>query len=744
MSLTNVRARRTVPPRLTLLALALLSCGVAAAPLRAQEGGPAAPAQPLPLKDVVLFSSGVGYFQRRGTVRGTTSLKLSFRAGQVNDILKSLVLIDPQGQVRPVTYTTQDAHLLRPGVRALATGSSVSLGALLRQFQGARLRLHLAKEQVEGRLVSVSSKVVPPVRDGHPPVEQEVLNVLTATGLRAVPLEAVQQVQLLDERLDRELRDSLALLATGLSDEQREVELRFTGDAAREVRAGYLQETPVWKTSYRLVLDDKPAPGQPATGQQPAAPAPNGAGGAYLQGWAIVENTTGEDWRDVRLSLVSGRPISFIQDLYQPLYVPRPVVQPQVVGSPRPQLYGEAVEVFEDAKAAATIARMPKITGSVNLGARAGAAGDRGPQGPPGPAGAPGPSDRAALEQLSRERRRDLGLSIEGVEGTQAQAEGAERGELFEYAIQQPVTLPRGKAAMVPIVGAGIQGERLSIFDPSADSRHALRGFRLKNTTGLDLSGGPITVFEDDAYAGDAQVGHVGPGEERLLAYAVDLDLVADQEGPQPRAENVTISIKSGVLHITRKQHLTRTYSFRNKGKTAKTLLVQQAKDEGFDLAQPKTAAEITPEAYRFRVTVAPGETEKLTVSTERPVTETVALLDADLDLLLTYTRNDRVSPEVKRALEELVTRRRKITELQGRRAAVEAELKEIDAEQARIRQNMERLDRNSPLYMQYVQKLTEQEAQIETLRAEQRRLRQQEAEAQQELRQYLDSLSVG
>ncbi|MFN3649936.1 MAG: hypothetical protein ACK47B_10165 [Armatimonadota bacterium] len=581
---------------LTLCALGLFACGLAAAPLGAQEGGPAAPAQPLPLKDVVLFSSGVGYFQRRGTVRGTTSLKLSFRAGQVNDILKSLVLIDPQGQVRPVTYTTQDAHLLRPGVRALATGSSVSLGALLRQFQGARLRVYLAKEQVEGRLVSVSSKEVP-LPQGTRVVEQEVLNVLTATGLRAIPLEAVQQVQLLDERLDRELRDSLALLATGLSDEQREVELRFTGDAAREVRAGYLQETPVWKTSYRLVLDDKPAA---AAAGQPVNP----AGGSYLQGWAIVENTTEEDWKDVRLSLVSGRPISFIQDLYQPLYVPRPVVQPQVLGSPRPQLYGEAVEPGEllpDGVRAildvptdnSLLLRGPMFGGLGGFGGGVypGGGGSRtgleelievrftntplhsairqlfqgsgleysiGADVPnvainlqlarvprrnalravlrQGAIAAPGltysaengvyqvkvrpPSAVQAEPTIDEllERREEIGVSAQALAGVASQALGAERGELFEYAIRQPVTLPRGKAAMVPIVGAAVAGERLSIFDPAADRTHALRGVRLKNTTAAHLAGGPITVFDGGTYAGDAQVGHLGPGEERLLA----------------------------------------------------------------------------------------------------------------------------------------------------------------------------------------------------------------------------------
>ena len=273
----------------------------------------------------MLFSSGVGYFQRAGSIAGPTAVPLSFRAEQVNDILKSLVLFDPQGAVRPVTYTTRDALSRRLGTAGQALNNTVSLGALLRQFQGARVRLETGGEAVEGRIVSVSVKGLP-VKDGGI-VQVDVLNVLTEGGLRALPLEGIGQVKLLDERLDRELRESLELLGSGLDDQRQKVELRFAGAGAREVRAGYLQEMPVWKTSYRLVLDAKEKP--------------------YLQGWAVVENTTDEDWQAVRLSLVSGRPVSFIQDLYQPLYVPRPVVQAQVIGSPNPQTYGETLEPSE-------------------------------------------------------------------------------------------------------------------------------------------------------------------------------------------------------------------------------------------------------------------------------------------------------------------------------------------------------------------------------------------------------------
>src|SRR5207245_5747446 len=134
----------------------------------------------------------------------------------------------------------------------------------------------------------------------------------------------VQRIRLLNERLDAELRQALEVLATGHDTQKKTVSVRFEGKGQRKVSVAYIAATPVWKTSYRLVLDEEEAP--------------------FLQGWAIVENTTDDDWTDVRLALVSGRPISFAMDLYQPLYADRPLVQPETYATLRPQVYGQAMD----------------------------------------------------------------------------------------------------------------------------------------------------------------------------------------------------------------------------------------------------------------------------------------------------------------------------------------------------------------------------------------------------------------
>lgn len=772
----------------------LLPFAVLGSVAAAGTAGAQAPAENVPLKQVVLFSSGVGYFERSARVTGDATVSLSFRTNQINDILKSLVLFDPQGTVRPVTYTTRDAHLRRLGSVGQGIDGSITLGALLRRFQGARVRLETGAEGVEGRIVSVNLKVQA-VKEGGV-LQTEVMNVLTEGGLQAVSLEQVSRVKLLDERLDRELRESLEALATGLDDQRKSVELRFTGNAAREVRAAYLQEMPVWKTSYRLVLSDREKP--------------------YLQGWAQVENTTDEDWKDVRLGLVSGRPVSFIQELYQPLYIPRPTVQAQLVGSPIPQTYGEVLE--GEGKRAPGAGGFGGFAGGMGGGFGFGGLGG----GLPSPESEPkislqlrGVRLREAVRRifegsgqnysvdpniadvpvdlivrdLTRAQAlrlviRQAASSIPGLTSSKegdvyvlklrtnnpmagvggavedqgpppefveepgfrmpSQAQGEERGELFEYAIKQPVTLARGQAAMVPIVSDAVEGERLSIFDGDAETRHALHGLRLKNTTGLHLAGGPVTVFRSGTYAGDAQVGHLRPGEDRLLSYAVDLELVAGVDERAPTYETVAVGLREGSLWVNRRQRVERVYTFRNKTDQPKRVLVLQQIDPVLKLVAPAKPAEKTADQYRFQVEVPAGKTSELRVVGENVTWESVSALTGGETFLQAYALNGQIDEKVRAALKQVLERRRKVSELQARVRALTDEIKSIDGEQDRIRRNMGQLDRNSPLYQQYVKKLTDQETRIETLRADIAKLNEEISAAQRELSEFVKGLNVG
>src|SRR5262249_6800740 len=158
---------------------------------------------------------------------------------------------------------------------------------------------------------------------GKDVVETHLLNLLCAEGMRSVPLSQVLRVRFLNPVLESEFKRALDVLASTHDTQKKTVSLGLSGEGRRTVRLSYVVENPIWKTSYRLVLDQNGKP--------------------FLQGWAVVENTSDDDWNNVRMVLVSGRPISFQMNLYQPLYIPRPNVEPELFASLRPPTYNGAM-----------------------------------------------------------------------------------------------------------------------------------------------------------------------------------------------------------------------------------------------------------------------------------------------------------------------------------------------------------------------------------------------------------------
>ncbi len=706
------------------LAAAMLVSSVA----HADEKSSDAPNQGLPLKRISLFSSGVGYFGREGKVDGDGEVELFFQRDDLNDVLKSLVITDPSGQLRPATYSLDELLARRPQNNDLPLPNGATLGEILRGFQGATVEIQTSARKIVGRLIGVATKTL---RDKNGEITTtEIATVMQENGLVAVRLDDVEnggEVRLLDAKLNRKLSTQLESSATRLISSVdagfRPVRLRFAGKGERTVKAGYIQATSVWKTSYRLVFDSPKTAKTPAKTVKPKTEneIANDAR-PLLQGWAIVENTTDEDWKNVGLSLIAGRPVSFAMNMAAPLYVQRPEIALPFAGAPASQIYEEATE--------RKLRNMPAPTTRSQS--------------------APALADRAAgifsnagdfdgrAEYATRD---DVAASAEQMAQQQAGATSGERGELFEYSIRQPVSLNRGEAAMVPIVSESITGEKLTILDTRQSNLAAVYGMRICNTTGLHLAGGPITIYQDGLYAGDAQITNIAPGDFRLVSYALDLDLIAGRESPTYEADITSLSAKNGVLTVTRKQRQTQIFTLRNKAASAKTVLLQIPKDPNYTLVEPKEPSEKSPTEYRFEVLVPAKASTPFRFVGERVIYEGVAVLNADIDVLLAYSRNTKVSPALKTALAGVVTRRNALRVLQGRRAGAEKQIEEIGAEQTRIRSNMDSLTKDSDLYKRYVAKLSWQESQIEKLRAEVARLRALESDANRDLSAFIQNL---
>jgi hypothetical protein len=309
--------------------------------------------------------------------------------------------------------------------------------------------------------------------------------------------------------------------------------------------------------------------------------------------------------------------------------------------------------------------------------------------------------------------------SAEMRKSVQSVAQASDVGELFQYRIATPVTLGRQKSAMLPIVNDSVQAEKVSIYNPAVHAKHPLNGLRLKNTTDLHLMQGPITVFDDGAYAGDAQIQALPAGSERLISYAMDLDTeVAPTSTGEPE-QLVSVKIVRGTLHVTRRQGRKQAYVVKNSGKEAKKVLIEYPANLGWTLVEPKEPTEKTRDLYRFAVPAQPGKPAELAIREERIDSQHLALLNLDDNTIQVFIKAKEVSDKVKAALAEVIKRKAALAALTARRAELERQVKVIFEEQNRIRQNMTELPKESDLFRRYVTKFNEQEDSVEKLRGQ-------------------------
>jgi hypothetical protein len=689
-------------------------------PTTAKAAAPAETAVQLPIGQVVLFSSGVGYFQREGQIEGDARVDLSFPVQDINDLIKSMVLRDLDGgHVSAVSYDSNAPVEKTLQSFAINLSSNPSFGQVLNQARGEKVEVVLQQANaaqpgtMTGSIMGVEQK---PEAVDKAVVNVEQLNMWCADGLRSVKLSDVQRVRFLNPIMDNEVRKALETLTLSHDTQKKAVSLNFTGEGKRNVRVGYVIENPIWKTSYRLVLgkekEDKP----------------------FLQGWAVVENPTDEDWKDVRMALVSGRPISFQMDLYTPLYVPRPTVVPELFASLRPVTYNSDLNADRFGVTAF------------------------------GPGGVPPPKEPLAtataltaegLDRLSKSEakageqaqqlRQELGkkLDLAGT-GVATMATATKLGDFFQYAIDRPVTLPRQKSALLPIINKDVQGTRCSIYNESTQAKFPLLGLKFKNTSGLHLMQGPITVFEGSNYAGDARILDVEPNEERLISYAVDL---GTEVNPVPSSDNgrlVQIKVVKGILHSQTKVREMKTYTIVNRNDQERLVLVEHPVRNEFHLTDDTTKpAETASDVYRFEVKVPAGKTATQAVTEEKVVNEQIQLTNSNDDQMRFFMNSTISSQKVKDGLKQALELKFAWGKTQSDRAQLEKQLKDITDDQVRLRANLKEMPPTAAAYKRYLDKFDAQETQIEKYQADIKKLQDVEHQQQKEFEDFLNNLSA-
>ena len=607
----------------------------------------------MPIKRVVLYKNGVGYFEHLGSVRGSQEVTISFTSGQLNDVLKSLTVLDLNGgHISGVAYGSSAPVDRQLGDLHLPIGEKATLTEFLAALRGARLEVRNGANVVTGRLLSVERKT----RMGSgATLEVDYLSLITDTGeVKTTEVTPAFSVRLLERGLTGKVDRFLDLLASGRDADVRRMVVSTEGSGDRNIFVSYISEVPVWKATYRLVLNSK------------------GASAPLLQGWAIVDNTVGQDWEKVQLSLVAGAPQSFIQNLSQPYYSRRPVVPMSQSANASPQTYEATLTpggarltgtVRDPARGVVAGVRLQVWDAGGNVVAE-GRTNQAGAYDIAVPAGtyrlefqSPGFRNTAfagVVASLDQVTRQDAVLSVgsvsesvevtasapnlstesaslasggrslgsgtalggsggmarravgfppppppsQSVDAARAQAQSAasaqELGDLFEYKLKEPVTILKNRSALVPIVQSPIAAEKVSIWNEQAGLPRPQRALWLTNTTGLTLDGGSFSVLEEETFAGEGLFDPIRPDEKRLVSYATDLALNVNARQTSEPQRVSRVGISHGVLTQQSEIRDRKTYTFRNEDTTGRTVIVEHPVRAGYELRGDARPAEST------------------------------------------------------------------------------------------------------------------------------------------------------
>ena len=661
----------------------------------------------LPVRKVVLYKHGVGFFERSAEVSGGESVELQFKAAEMDDVLKSLTVDSRAGAVAGVRYDSNEPLSKKLENFPFRIGEAQPLSRILDQFKGSRVRLRMASDQVEGTIIS--SRTIAATSDRP---ESHRLVILRDDGeIRTLDPTAALGLQFVDSRLQQQFRDYLMLVAGARNREKRNVTIETAENRGGVVRARYVVPTPVWKSSYRLIFDAESNP--------------------LLEGWAIVDNTTGEDWENVTLSLVSGRPVSFISRLYEPKYVNRPVFELAQDRAQRPVVHGAVVESEERARRDVAENRRKTFTAAL-------------PQAAPARAMAMAPKE----EGFADVRGQLVGgvADNKAMSSTVAQtASGGELGDLFEYRIDRAITVGQGESAMLPFLQQRVAARKLLIFDESHGSQHPLNAVEITNDSGITLDGGAVTVLDSGAYAGEALFETIKDDDKRLISYAVDLGMRITTAFDTSNKLLSNFTLRRGVLTTRYARKEVRTFTIRNVDQKAKTVIIERPVRQGYNPIGNEPS-EKTANSYRYEVAVPAGETVKFPVTEENEYTQSLSITNQTYDQLITYVRNKELNAEGREKLGQIADMKREIADTDREIQMLDQQIKELFEDQGRLRQNISSLRSVSGQQEQvqkYALRLSEQEMALTAMRDKQSQLRRQRSDLQTQLNSLIETLVI-
>lgn len=691
----------------------------------------------LPLKRIVFYSNGVAYFERRGRIQGDAEIKLPFRGTELDDVLKSLLVLDlGRGRIESVEYEAVEP----PAVKLAGSSFRLPAGTLendpdgglagaLRRLQGCRVALSLPSRELTGRILTVSRTALRPGTNQPGEIKDFLLLASDEGGLHSLALPDIRSVRLLDEENRRQLNLFAETAARLGKTESSLLTITSRGEGSRELMAACTVAAPVWKASYRMVAG---ADGRP-----------------FLQGWALVDNTTDEDWEQVMITLVSGSPASTWQQLSWPLYRHRPQIQPPGGTSPFPQeapkpwLTGPppvstasasmATELTQDNRLSKVPVNGKNFPALMNL--------------------SPGVSiDGVDNNSTAIQSQPALSVTLpsdaitRGEAGVSTEVESLRRGELFEYRVAVPVTIRRHRSALVPIVQTALEGERVSRYSEIQGGRPK-SGWRLHNTSGLVLEQGPVVLMEGEAFGGESTLPRIYENQKKFIPFAEDLDLEITSREVKEREPAFLVKAGRGAFQAHHYEVHRTIYAIRNHAGRAKILYIEHPVEEEWEWADgmPKPVSR-DDESALFRLEVPPGGREPLefTVSARCPKMDTYQLDDLTAVDLEVFQARGYLDEATGKALRQLVGFSEKTVENEQMQEKLEAEAEALSEEQERLRDTVEKLGKQAEariLITRYLTKMDRQENRLEEIAREKARLSEENLKLGKDKKQLVANL---
>jgi hypothetical protein len=715
-------------------AVALLCLAAVAAHPQSKSVVPAAKApeaatvHQLPVRQVVLYKNGIGYFEHLGSVTNNQRVAIDFTSAQLNDVLQSLTILDDNGgRIGGVNYnsTTPLAEQLKS--LSLAMSDDPSSTELFQALRGQRVEVTGGPGgPLTGRLMSIESKTEKGI--GDTTIDRYYLTIVTTAGaVRVIELTPTLSVRPIDPSLQSQLDRYLELLSSTSSTGLRHLTLDALGAGPRQLHVSYISEVPVWKSTYRIVFPK------------------DNAGKAIFQGWAVVDNTIGSDWDNVQLSLVAGAPQSFIQPLSQPLYIRRPEVAISTTAQTTPQTH-EAAEMADQLTAPLPIngrnlakglsGSMGQTSQTVSVEAAGGVLGGIGNGFGPGTGGNVGGGIY----------RGGGGGGVYNATNAINQGDVSTQkfDDFFQYTIAQPVTIHKNESAMVPILQENLPAERVTLWSRSEPV--PFRAIWLENTSKLTFDRGSFSIFESGVFAGQGLLDPIHPGEKRLLSYAADQAIRVREEAEKNKREIREVHIhprEDGPGLIVKRYAVEgrSTFSVSNAADEARTVVLELPRRNGRTLTPESKPAETATSLYRFRLEV-PAHQSASQLLADEGYEEQNWRIDPDQNQVGALQSLTEEVPALLDKLKPIYMAQHQINEMKAQLRDLDQKTTELAGDETRARENLTALKGNDA-GKRFVEELNRAEDDLQQTRKQSADLKGKEKAAIESLRQTLLTLEL-